>query len=93
MSDVHVEITWSGTTGTPSQDPVKVKLSHGQDKVKWESTQGFAIGIQGTTIQATHKDSKWEAKSPKLTTPGSIPYTIASASGGPAEDPTIDVET
>ena len=92
MSSVHVDITWSGGKPSASPDPVKVKLSNGEDKVKWESGQTFVINIQGSQIPATQHGSKYVADSHQFTSAQTIHYTIAASASGHGEDPQIDVE-
>jgi hypothetical protein len=95
MSSVKVEISWSGGSPTASPDPVPVDTKKGQDQVHWHSTEDFIITLETVppvVINANGSGSNYVANSGKFTTPGKIPYTIASASGGPAVDPEIDVQ-
>jgi hypothetical protein len=93
MSHVPVNITWNGPNATAHPDKAIVKLSQGQNQVKWTSPEDFVIHIQSTQINATLTGSQYVANSPAYSTPQKIQYAIARAAGGPAEDPEIEIQT
>lgn len=92
MSQVPVSITFSGTLGSAHPNTVIVKLSQGQNQVKWTSSDDFVIHIQSTAINASQQGNQYVATSQTFTAPGNIQYSISRAAGGPPSDPEIQVE-
>jgi len=93
MSHVPVGITWSGSSAAAHPDKAVITLSLGQDSVQWTSAGNFIINIQGNKIHAAQQGGQWVAESPRYTSPQKIAYAITPPTGGPGDDPEIEIQT